>query len=67
MYLIPTFDSILFLMTRLISLLILVIDVIVIIDIVRSNKDTEKKILWIIAVVFLPVLGPLLWYLLGKK
>jgi hypothetical protein len=54
-------------MTRLISLLILVIDVIVIIDIVRSNKDTEKKILWIIAVVFLPVLGPLLWYLLGKK
>jgi len=67
MYLILTFDSILFLMTRLISLLILVIDVIVIIDIVRSNKDTEKKILWIIAVVFLPVLGPLLWYLLGKK
>jgi hypothetical protein len=54
-------------MARLISLLILVIDVIVIIDIVKSNKDTEKKILWIIAVVFLPVLGPLLYYILGKK
>jgi hypothetical protein len=54
-------------MARLISLLILVLDVIVIVDIVKSNKDTEKKILWIIAVVFLPVLGPLLYYLMGKK
>jgi hypothetical protein len=54
-------------MGRLISLLILVIDIIVIIDILKSNKDSEKKILWIIAVVFLPVLGPLLYYFVGKK
>ena len=54
-------------MGRLISLFILVIDVIVIVDIVKSNKDTEKKILWIIAVVLLPVLGPLLYYILGSK
>jgi hypothetical protein len=54
-------------MYRLVSLLILVIDVIVIIDIVKSNKDTEKKILWIIAVVALPILGPILWYILGKN
>jgi hypothetical protein len=54
-------------MGRLISLLILIIDIIVIIDIVKSNKDTERKILWIIAVVFLPVLGPILYYFIGKK
>lgn len=54
-------------MGRLISFLILVIDIIVIIDIVKSSKDTEKKILWIIAVVFLPVLGPILWYVIGKN
>ncbi len=54
-------------MASLISLLILVIDVIVIIDIVKGNKDTEKKILWIIAVVLLPVLGPLLYYIIGKS
>lgn len=54
-------------MGRLLSFLILVIDIIVIIDIVRSNKDTEKKILWIIAVVFLPVLGPILYYFFGNK
>lgn len=54
-------------MARLISFLILVIDIIVIIDIVRSNKDTERKILWIIAVVFLPVLGPILYYFIGSR
>lgn len=54
-------------MGRLISLLILVIDIIVIIDILKSNKDTERKVLWIIAVVFLPILGPVLYYLIGKR
>jgi hypothetical protein len=54
-------------MGRLISFLILVIDIIVVIDIVKSNKDNEKKILWIIAVIFLPVLGPILWYFVGRK
>ncbi|MBT1704993.1 PLD nuclease N-terminal domain-containing protein [Chryseosolibacter indicus] len=53
-------------MGRLISLAILVIDILVIIDIVKSNKDTERKVLWIIAVVFLPILGPILWYFIGK-
>lgn len=54
-------------MGRLIWLIIFVIDVVVILDIIRSNKDTEKKILWVIAVILLPVLGPILYYVLGKK
>jgi succinate dehydrogenase/fumarate reductase cytochrome b subunit len=54
-------------MARLIAILVFVIDAIVIIDILRSNKDTEKKMLWIIAVIFLPVLGPVLYYVMGRK
>jgi hypothetical protein len=54
-------------MYRILSFLIFIVDVVVIIDIIRSNKDSEKKILWVIAVVFLPVLGPLLYYFLGKN
>lgn len=46
---------------------ILVIDVIVIMDILRGSKDSEKKILWVVAVIFLPVMGPLLYYIIGKK
>jgi len=54
-------------MPRLIGLIILVIDVVVIMDLLRSNKDTEKKILWTIAIIFLPVLGPVLYYLIGRS
>jgi hypothetical protein len=54
-------------MGRIISFIILIIDIVVIIDIIKGPKDTEKKILWIIAVVFLPLLGPILYYVIGKK
>ena len=54
-------------MFRLFPILILILDVIVILDIAKSNKDTEKKVLWIIAVVLLPVLGPILYYVIGKN
>lgn len=54
-------------MSRLISLLVLVLDIVVILDILKSNKDTEKKVLWIVVVVFLPLLGPIIYYLVGRK
>jgi hypothetical protein len=54
-------------MYRIISLLILVIDVLVIVDIVRSRMTNERKILWVLVVVFLPLVGPILYYLLEKK
>jgi len=54
-------------LVRLFPIIILIVDIIVIVDILKSNKDTEKKILWIVAVVFLPVLGPVLYYLINKK
>jgi hypothetical protein len=54
-------------MGRLIGLIILIIDIVAVLDIVRSNKDMEKKILWVIAVVLLPILGPILYFLLGKN
>ena len=54
-------------MYRLIFLLLLVLYVVVIVDIIRSNKDTEKKILWILVVFFMPVLGSVLYYVIGRK
>lgn len=54
-------------MARLLGLLILIIDVVIVLEIIKSKKDTEKKILWVIAVVFLPVLGPILYLIMGRK
>lgn len=54
-------------MSRLLYLFILAIDIIIIFDILKSQKDTEKKILWIIAVIFLPVIGPTLYFIMGRN
>jgi len=54
-------------MARLLYFLVVIIDIIVVIDILKGNKDFEKKLLWIIVVIFLPVLGPILYYVIGKK
>ncbi|MBS1489426.1 MAG: PLDc_N domain-containing protein [Bacteroidetes bacterium] len=54
-------------MSLLIYLAILALDIVTIMDVLKNIKDSEKKILWIIVVIFLPLLGPVLYYVLGKK
>ncbi|MBL7864438.1 MAG: PLDc_N domain-containing protein [Cyclobacteriaceae bacterium] len=54
-------------MGSILYIAVIVIDVIVVLDILRGNKDNEKKLLWILAVIFLPILGPILYYVIGKK
>ena len=54
-------------MGMLLYLIIIVIDVLVVIDILKSSKDFEKKLLWMVVVIFLPILGPVLYYFIGRK
>ena len=54
-------------MVRLLGILVLVLDVVVVLDIYRGNMDTERKVLWILIVFFLPLLGPLLYYVVSKS
>ena len=49
------------------GLLVLVGDIWAIINIVQSSVSNEKKLLWIIVVVLLPLLGLILWYFLGPR
>jgi hypothetical protein len=51
----------------LVGLLVLVGDIWAIINIFQSSASIEKKLIWIIAVVLLPVLGLILWYFLGPR
>jgi len=54
-------------MQNLFGLIILVLDILAIVEIVKSSKDTGKKILWIILVLLLPIVGLILYFLLGRK
>jgi len=51
----------------LIGVLVLAGDIWAILNIFQSSASNEKKLIWIIAVVLLPVLGLLLWYFLGPR
>jgi uncharacterized membrane protein len=49
------------------GLLILALVIWAIINILQSSASNEKKLIWIIAVVLVPLLGVILWYFLGPR
>ncbi len=51
----------------LFSLIIFALDVWAIINVVKSGTETGKKILWVLLILFLPVLGLIIWALLGPR
>ena len=51
----------------LLGLLILVGDIWAIINIFQSRASNGKKLLWIVAVILLPLLGLILWFFLGPR
>lgn len=51
----------------LLGVLVLVGDIWAIVNIFQSSASNEKKLIWIVAVVLLPLLGLILWFLLGPR
>jgi hypothetical protein len=49
------------------GLLILAGDIWAIINIFQSSSSNEKKLLWILVVLLLPLLGLILWFFLGPR
>ena len=49
------------------GLLILAGDIWAIINIFQSSVSNEKKLLWTLVVVLLPLLGLILWFSLGPR
>lgn len=49
------------------GLLVLAGDIWSVINILKSPVSNEKKLIWILAVVLLPLLGLILWYFLGPR
>lgn len=54
-------------MGGILGLLVLVFDIIAIVDVLKSSMDTDKKALWVILILVLPVVGMVLYFLIGKK
>jgi hypothetical protein len=51
----------------LIAAAVLILDVLSIVDVLAGGKDAEKKAIWIALILFLPLAGPLLYYVLTRR
>lgn len=49
----------------LMGLLVLIADLYAIIQVLGSNATTGAKLLWVLLILFLPVVGFILWLLMG--
>src|ERR1700722_2965459 len=49
------------------GILVLVADIWAIVNIFQSNASTERKVLWTVLVVLLPVLGFIIWLFAGPR
>jgi len=54
-------------MGGILGLIILVLDIVAIVDALKSSMSTGKKALWVILILILPVVGMVLYFLIGKK
>ncbi|AAY36910.1 PLDc N-terminal domain-containing protein [Pseudomonas syringae pv. aptata] len=51
----------------LVGLIILALDIWAIINVLKSGAETGKKILWVLLIVLLPVVGLIIWAILGPR
>jgi hypothetical protein len=51
----------------LLGLIILVLDIWAIVKTLESGATTGSKVLWVVLILLLPVLGLVLWFLLGPR
>jgi hypothetical protein len=51
----------------ILGLLILAGDIWAIINVLQSSTSNGKKLIWILVVLLLPLLGLILWFLLGPR
>jgi hypothetical protein len=53
--------------TGLFGLIVLVVDIYAIVKTVQSSAETGSKVLWIVIILILPLLGAILWLLMGPR
>lgn len=54
-------------MGGILGLIVLALDIWAIISTIQSGASTGKKVIWVLVVIFLPVLGFILWLIFGPK
>jgi heme/copper-type cytochrome/quinol oxidase subunit 4 len=51
----------------LVLLLVIILPIIALINILSERFEGNKKLVWVIVVVIIPILGSILYFLIGKR
>ena len=54
-------------MGGIIGLLVLIADIWAIINVIKSSASSGAKIVWVLVIIFLPVVGFIAWLIFGPK
>jgi hypothetical protein len=49
------------------GIIILVLDIWAIVNVVASNNGFLSKLIWVLVIIFLPILGFILWLIFGPR
>ena len=49
------------------GLLVLILDIVAIIRVLQGRMDPMMKLVWILVILLLPLLGPILYFVIGEK
>jgi hypothetical protein len=52
--------------STLLGVLILILDIYAIASVLMGSSPVERKLLWIVVIVLLPVIGMILYFLIGR-
>ena len=54
-------------LNSLLGVVVLILDIIALIDIYKSSKDTMTKVIWALVIIVFPIVGMIVYYLIGRK
>lgn len=49
------------------GLIVLVLDIWAIVRVLQSGASTGNKVLWVVLILLMPVVGLILWWLMGPR
>lgn len=53
--------------STLFAVLVIILDIVAIISVVNGHSSTERKVLWTVAILLLPLIGMVLYFLFGRR
>lgn len=51
----------------LLGLIVLILDIVAIVKVIGSNASGGRKLVWVLLILFLPLIGLIAWWFLGPK